>query len=107
MYHVQIAARGYCGGGSHRRRNCKILLKSYWNYSNFSVCHNCPKEIRTITRNGEKRNMEQMNMQENARLVLGLRATGWSEKKVNDFILYIETGEEQYKPEPDAKEKAE
>lgn len=51
--------------------------------------------------------MEQMNMQENARLVLGLRAAGWSEKKINDFILYIETGEEQYKPEPDVKEKAE
>ena len=45
--------------------------------------------------------MEVMNMQENARLVLGLRAAGWSEKKINDFILYIETGEEQYKPEPD------
>lgn len=42
-----------------------------------------------------------MNMMENARLVLGLRAAGWSEKKINDFILYIETGEEQYKPKPD------
>lgn len=51
--------------------------------------------------------MDKMNMTENARLVLGLRAAGWSEKKINDFILYIETGEEQYKPEPDAKEKAE
>lgn len=51
--------------------------------------------------------MEQMNMQENARLVLGLRAAGWNEKKINDFILYIETGEEQYKPEPDTNEKAE
>ena len=49
--------------------------------------------------------MEQMNMQENARLVLGLRAAGWTEKKINDFILYIETGEDQYKPEPDVKEK--
>lgn len=53
----------------------------------------------------EKREyMEVMNMQENARLVLGLRAAGWSEKKINDFILYIETGEEQYKPEPDKAE---
>lgn len=43
-------------------------------------------------------NMEEMNMQENARLVLGLRSAGWSEKKINDFLLYIETGEEQYKP---------
>lgn len=60
-----------------------------------------------ITRKGERRNMEEMNMQENARMVLGLRAAGWSEKKINDFILYIETGEEQYKPEPDAKKTAE
>ena len=49
--------------------------------------------------------MEEMNMQENARLVLGLRAAGWDEKKINDFILYIETGEEQYKPRPDKEEK--
>lgn len=44
-----------------------------------------------------------MNMTENARLILGLRAAGWSEKKINDFILYIETGEEQYKPGLDGK----
>ncbi len=48
--------------------------------------------------------MEVMNMQENARLVLGLRAAAWSEKKINDFILYIATGEEQYKPGPDKAE---
>ncbi len=46
-------------------------------------------------------------MQENARLVLGLRAAGWNEKKINDFILYIETGEEQYKPTPDIEEQTE
>lgn len=44
---------------------------------------------------------EDMNMQENARLVLGLRAAGWSEKKINDFLLYIETGDDRYKPTPD------
>lgn len=37
-------------------------------------------------------------MQETARLILGLRAAGWSEQKINDFILFIESGEEQYKP---------
>ena len=42
--------------------------------------------------------MEDMNMHEKARLVLGLRSASWSEKKINDFLLYIETGEEQYKP---------
>ena len=52
-------------------------------------------------RKPERRAMEEMNMQENARLVLGLRAAGWDEKKINDFLLYIETGEEQYKPKPD------
>lgn len=39
-----------------------------------------------------------MSMKEVARLILGLRAAGWSEKAINDFILYMETGEEQYKP---------
>ena len=39
-----------------------------------------------------------MNMSETARLILGLRAAGWDEKRINDFILWIETGEDQYKP---------
>jgi len=39
-----------------------------------------------------------VNMQEMARLLLGLREAGWSEKKINDFLLFIGTGEEQYKP---------
>lgn len=39
-----------------------------------------------------------MSMTEVARLLLGLRAAGWSDKEINDFILYIETSEEQYKP---------
>ena len=39
-----------------------------------------------------------MNMQEVARLLLGLRSDGWSEKKINDFLLFIETGEDQYRP---------
>lgn len=44
-----------------------------------------------------------MNMQEVARMIIGLRADGWDEKKINDFMLWIETGEEQYKPK-DSKE---
>lgn len=47
--------------------------------------------------------MDNMNMTEISRLLLGLRSAGWSEKEINDFLLYIETGEDQYKP----KEKAE
>lgn len=42
--------------------------------------------------------MKTMNMSEAARLIVGLRSAGWSEKDINDFILFIETGEEQYKP---------
>ncbi len=42
-----------------------------------------------------------MNMQEMTRLIRGLREAGWTEKEINDFLLYIESGEEQYKPKPD------
>ena len=41
-----------------------------------------------------------MNMQENARLILGLRAKGWTDTEIADFLLYIESGDEQYKPKP-------
>ena len=39
-------------------------------------------------------------MTETARFFLGLKAAGWTEKEINDFVLYIATGEDQYKPEP-------
>lgn len=42
--------------------------------------------------------MNTMNMSEASRLILGLRSAGWEDKAITDFILYIETGEEQYKP---------
>lgn len=50
-----------------------------------------------------------MNMQEVARMITGLRAAGWSDKEINDFMLYIETGEEKYKPknEQDDEQEAE
>ncbi|MBQ7372392.1 MAG: hypothetical protein IJW67_11060 [Blautia sp.] len=48
--------------------------------------------------------MEGMNMTENARFILGLRAAGWTEKEINDFMLFIETGEEQYKPKDKSNE---
>lgn len=53
----------------------------------------------------KENSMNDMNMTEVARLLLGLRAAGWTEKEINDFILFIETGEDQYKPKQ--KEKAE
>ncbi len=37
-------------------------------------------------------------MQEVARLILGLRAAGWSEKEINNFLLFVESGDERYKP---------
>lgn len=44
-----------------------------------------------------------MNMSETSRFIIGLRNAGWDEKAINDFILFIETGEEQYKPRPKEK----
>ncbi|MBR5969498.1 MAG: hypothetical protein IK016_04040 [Lachnospiraceae bacterium] len=41
---------------------------------------------------------EQMTMQEMTRFILGLRNAGWSEEKINDFIVFIESGDEKYKP---------
>lgn len=38
------------------------------------------------------------DMKEVARFILGLRSAGWTEKQINDFMLYIESGEEQYMP---------
>lgn len=48
-----------------------------------------------------------MNMQETARFILGLRSAGWSEKEINDFMLYIESGELQYMPKADNETTAE
>lgn len=56
-----------------------------------------------IRQAGEGGKMDVVNMTEVTRLILGLRSAGWSEKEINDFIVYIESGEEQYKPQ---KEKA-
>lgn len=39
-----------------------------------------------------------MNMSESSRLIIGLRSKGWTDTEIADFILWIETGEEKYKP---------
>ncbi len=44
-----------------------------------------------------------MNMTEVARLIQGLRSAGWTEKQINDFLMWIESGEEQYKPKDSEK----
>lgn len=58
--------------------------------------------LETCIRRRCRRGDGDMNMTEVARLLLGLRAAGWTEKEINDFVLYIESGEEQYKPKPKA-----
>ena len=52
-------------------------------------------------------NMNTMNMSETARLVLGLRAKGMSDTEITNLILFVETGEEQYKPKEDKEKKTE
>ena len=42
--------------------------------------------------------MGEMQMSEMARLIEALRSAGWSEKKINDFLIYTETGKEEYRP---------
>lgn len=37
-----------------------------------------------------------MNMQETARLILGLRKKGWNDTEINDLMLFIESGNETY-----------
>ncbi len=41
-----------------------------------------------------------MNMQETARLILALRAAGWTDTQITDLLLYVENGDEKYKPKP-------
>ena len=59
------------------------------------------QEVGTVAiMNMQERRNEGLNMQETARFILGLRAAGWSEKQITDFMLYIESGDERYKPTP-------
>ena len=51
-------------------------------------CTDCKKEGITMT------------MLENYRFIKGLRKAGWTEKEINDFMMYIESGEEEYEPKP-------
>lgn len=47
-----------------------------------------------------KKEVRTVNMSESARLILGLRAKGWNDTEIADFILWIETGDDQYRPKP-------
>ncbi len=39
-----------------------------------------------------------MNMQEMARFILGLSDMGLTAQEINNFIVYIESGNDEYKP---------
>lgn len=63
-------------------------------------CKRYNKNRKTLSFLSFRKDRDKMNMTELARLLLGLRSAGWTEKEINDFVLYIESGEEQYKPKP-------
>lgn len=39
-----------------------------------------------------------MNMSESSRLIIGLRSKGWTDTEITNFILWVETGDDRYKP---------
>lgn len=39
-----------------------------------------------------------MNMAEAARLMIGLREAGWDDTRIVNFAIWVETGDEQYRP---------
>ena len=39
-----------------------------------------------------------MNMQEITRLIKALRAAGWTGDEITDLLIYLESGNEEYKP---------
>lgn len=44
-----------------------------------------------------------MDMQENFRLIEALESAGWTADQIIKLIKYVESGEEQYKPNLDKK----
>ena len=43
-----------------------------------------------------------VNMMESARIMLGLRAKGWSDTEIVNFCIWVETGDEKYKPQEES-----
>ena len=39
---------------------------------------------------------DNMNQNEHANVIIGLREISWSDEKINDFMLYVETGDKTY-----------
>nr|DAE36578.1 MAG TPA: hypothetical protein [Caudoviricetes sp.] len=42
-----------------------------------------------------------MTMAEASRIIIGLRADGWTDTKICDFLLWVETGDPQHRPKAD------
>lgn len=50
--------------------------------------------------------MSDIDMQEKSRLIIALRARGWSDTEINDLVLYMKTGKEEYLKKLTGKEKS-
>ena len=40
--------------------------------------------------------MDEMNNKENSRMIMALRERGWTDTEINDLVLYMDTGEQQW-----------
>ena len=102
MCSSKMPAERYNRSHSNGCRKNRILLKNI-DTTNDSGIIILVRNILTSCRGktGKGENMEDMTMTEIARLIEGLRSAGWEEKKINDFLLYIESGSEEYKPKED------
>lgn len=67
-----------------------MLLQALTNISKPAIIRITPIHLKGVLN---------MTMQEASRLILGLRAAGWSDTQIADFILWIESGDPQYKPQ--------
>ena len=48
-----------------------------------------------------------MELEELTRIIIGLRSAGVTDKEIVDLLLYIESGEEKYKPKKENKQVSE
>lgn len=47
-----------------------------------------------------------MTMAETSRLMKGLRLANWDDTRIVDFVIWVETGDPEYEPKPEAKNAA-
>ena len=75
-------------------------VKISWRRRNGENVKTATKPLDEIHQTGyiERERGYAVNMSESSRLIIGLRGKGWTDTEIADFILWIETGEEQYRP---------